>query len=246
MNAHQFLARLQQGYDFNTTHRIFSQSGFSSCWKQWLTLELASVLASDSNIEQLETDVFYPAPNERQQALEQAQEKSQTKTQKKPQISDKKSPEANEKNNEKAIDKTFVETGFLRVQNGGDVSVTTRKTSASRCDFAFKQKEQSYFFELRCSHTDTYTKQKDLNKCLADIERINALKAANPELEIACLFAIYGVLTPQDTKALSLLDNNQFCSYALDPNLTGSSSISRLAHVKHSGKPRLILGMYSA
>ncbi len=134
---------------------------------------------------------------------------------------------------------------FLRYQQDDNVDVVNKKNLASRSDFSWCHLEQQYYFEIRCANRELFSKNKDLVKFANDIRRIKQLKQANPELNIAVVFAFYGSFSSTDINKFSEFDNSQHCTYMLDTGLSGSTSIARLAQMRRAGDERLCLALYT-
>ncbi|WP_281560243.1 hypothetical protein [Thalassomonas sp. RHCl1] len=134
---------------------------------------------------------------------------------------------------------------FLRYQSGKVPETVKEKRLASRCDFSVKTPDGESYFEIRCGNKSVFSKSKDLLKVESDMERIEAMKKANPGLNITVVFAFFGAFESKEIEAFKALDNSSRCSYLLDSALTGSSSISRLCQMQRAGKPRLCLAAYS-
>jgi hypothetical protein len=144
-----------------------------------------------------------------------------------------------------AVKKDGSET-FLRCRPGKSVERLRSKASASRCDFSVCNDGARHHFEIRCGNSLSFSKNKELSKYEADIERVSAIKKANPAVNVSAIFAFYGAFSTQDAKVFSVLDNSRRCTYVLDSSLTGSSGIARLSHMKKAGEPRVCLAVYTA
>ncbi|WDE10833.1 hypothetical protein [Thalassomonas haliotis] len=134
---------------------------------------------------------------------------------------------------------------FLRYQNGKTAEAVKEKRLASRSDFSVKTPDGESYFEIRCGNKSVFSKSKDLLKVESDMQRIEAMKKANPGLNITVVFAFFGAFENKEIEAFKALDNSSRCSYLLDSGLTGSGSISRLCQMQRAGKPRLCLAAYS-
>lgn len=141
---------------------------------------------------------------------------------------------------------TAEKTAYLSYNPGKDVELVSEKRHASRCDFAVELQGKRHLFEIRCANVELFGKNKDLNKFEADVNRIEAFKKANDNLEIISLFAFYGTLTAKQCEAFSVMDNSTRTSYVLDSGLSGSTSIARLSHMARNGEPRLCLAAFGA
>ena len=135
--------------------------------------------------------------------------------------------------------------GFLRCQNGRAAEEVKEKRLASRADFSVKTADQEHYFEIRCGNKSVFSKSKDLLKVESDMQRIEALKKANPQLNITVIFAFSGAFENKEIEAFKALDNSTRCSYLLDTAMTGSGSIARLCQMQRAGDPRLCLAAYS-
>jgi hypothetical protein len=90
---------------------------------------------------------------------------------------------------------------FLSYHPTKGVEVVTEKRNGSRFDFtmadgSIADVSQTNYVEIRCANADLFLKNKDLAKFEADIERIEALKAANPALQMTVIFAFTGRIIP--------------------------------------------------
>ncbi|OUS25015.1 hypothetical protein A9Q99_22475 [Gammaproteobacteria bacterium 45_16_T64] len=135
---------------------------------------------------------------------------------------------------------------YLSYQKKVGVDVVKEKRTASRCDFGFELDNARHLFEIRCGTSTPSFNKKELTKFEEDIDRIDALKKSNPTLSLKALFAFYGVVSNKDAVLFKDIDNSLRCAYVLDTSLQGSSSISRLSHLKREGEPRLCLVAYHA
>ncbi len=139
---------------------------------------------------------------------------------------------------------------FLSYHATKGVEAVTEKRNGSRCDFtmndgAIADASQTNYLEIRCANADLFVKNKDLAKFEADIKRIEALKAANPALQMTALFAFYGAFTSKQVENFKVMDNSNRCTYVLDSALEGSTSIARLCQMARAGEPRLCLAAFS-
>jgi hypothetical protein len=134
---------------------------------------------------------------------------------------------------------------FLSYHATKGVGIISEKRNGSRCDFSLTAGEQSHYFEIRCANAELFAKNKDIAKFEADVVRIEALKVANPALEMTAIFAFYGTFTSKQIEAFKVMDNSIRCSYVLDSSIKGSSSIARLCQMKRAGEPRLSLAAFS-
>ncbi|WDE04365.1 hypothetical protein SG34_023975 [Thalassomonas viridans] len=134
---------------------------------------------------------------------------------------------------------------FLRYQNGKAAEPVAEKRLASRADFSVKTPDGEHYFEIRCGNKNVFSKSKDLLKVESDMQRIEALKKANPELNITVAFAFFGAFENKEIEAFKALDNSTRCSYLLDTAMTGSGSIARLCQMQRAGNPRLCLAAYA-
>jgi hypothetical protein len=139
---------------------------------------------------------------------------------------------------------------FLSYHPTKGVEAVTEKRNGSRCDFTMKDGSiadvsQTNYVEIRCANADLFVKNKDLAKFEADIKRIEALKAANPALQMTALFAFYGTFDSKQVENFKVMDNSNRTTYVLDSALEGSTSIARLSHMARAGEPRLCLAAFS-
>ena len=137
------------------------------------------------------------------------------------------------------------EPAFLSYQAGKGVSAVAEKRHGSRCDFSITQADHTVYCEIRGANASLFSKNKDLVKFESDIERIEALKAANPSLNILSIFVFYGAFSGKAIEAFQPMDNNTRCSYVLDSRLTGSTSIARLSHLDRNGDERVCVAAFS-
>lgn len=135
---------------------------------------------------------------------------------------------------------------FLSVKPGENTAVLADKRSASKCDFSLSLDNSPLHFEVRCGHYESFLKARELKKFTDDLQRIEALKSLNPELNILTVFALYGSFENKDMKHFQPLDNSRRCSYVLDTDLNGSTSIARLSHMRRAGDPRTLVIAYVA
>ncbi|SFC13139.1 hypothetical protein [Pseudoalteromonas denitrificans] len=135
---------------------------------------------------------------------------------------------------------------YLRYQVEKPIEKVHKKNLASYCDFSFKHQEKQHYFEIICANSTSFKKNKDLIKFEADITRIDTLKKQNPSVCISTIFAFFGTFTNDEVKIFAPFDNSKRCSYVLDSNIKGSSSIARLTQIQRAGDPRLCFAMYNA
>ena len=219
MNAHNFLTFVQNQYDFGRANAIMSEINLKNCWKQWFTAELVHMCNQSDSPLVTETDVHYPGVTQGDDP----------------------------KNDSKPL--------FLSYHPTKGVEAVTEKRNGSRCDFTMVDgtladgsicdASQTHYFEIRCANAELFVKNKDLAKFEADIKRIEALKAANPALQMTVLFAFYGTFTSKQVESFKVMDNSNRCSYVLDSALEGSTSIARLCQMARAGEPRLCLAAFS-
>lgn len=144
-----------------------------------------------------------------------------------------------------AIVKTAKDPAYLSYQLGKPATAVSEKRHGSRCDFSVQQGNRTIYCEIRGANKSLFAKNKDLGKFSADIERIEALKAANSQLEIFSIFVFYGALSGKEIEAFKPMDNSTRTSYVLDSSLTGSTSIARLSHMDRNGNDRVCMAVFS-
>lgn len=133
---------------------------------------------------------------------------------------------------------------YLGYKPKDNCAEVVEKRGASKCDFAFQSEKESIFFEVRCGHHDTFLNNQELKKFIADLNRVKALKVANPTLNIVVIFAVYGRFDNHEMHKFKALDNSELCAYVWDSGLVGSSSIARLSHMRRGGEPRVFFIAY--
>ena len=141
--------------------------------------------------------------------------------------------------------KTDKDPAYLSYQPGKPATAVSEKRHGSRCDFSVTQGNTTLYCEIRGANKTLFAKNKDLGKFSADIERIEALKAANNELNIFSIFVFYGALSGKEIEAFKPMDNSTRTSYVLDSGLTGSTSIARLSHMDRNGDDRVCVAVFS-
>lgn len=144
-----------------------------------------------------------------------------------------------------AHQQTSSDPAFLQYQASKGATPVGEKRNGSRCDFSVTTHPQTVYCEIRGANADLFNKNKDLAKWLADIERIEALKEANPNLLILSIFVFYGAFSSDEMKMFQPMDNNSRCIYVLDTLLTGSTSIARLSQLNRNGDKRICVGTFS-
>lgn len=144
-----------------------------------------------------------------------------------------------------ALIKTDKDPAYLSYQTGKPATAVSEKRHGSRCDFSVTQGNKTLYCEIRGANKTLFAKNKDLGKFSADIERIEALKAANNELNIFSIFVFYGALSGKEIEAFKPMDNSTRTSYVLDSGLTGSTSIARLSHMDRNGDDRVCVAVFS-
>lgn len=135
---------------------------------------------------------------------------------------------------------------FIRYREGKPIEDVQKKQLASYCDFSFSQENKRHYFEIRCANKSLFSKNNEVHKYKKDIMRIESIKKHNPNLNIHSIFAFYGMFNNEEINKFSSLDNSKRCTYILDSNLKGSTSISRLSQMQRSGLPRICLAVYNA
>lgn len=138
------------------------------------------------------------------------------------------------------------DNAFLSFKNGDKKATTVEKRQASKCDFLITRDNKLSYVEVRCVQSEQLLQARELKKFTSDIERVSALKEANPNINILTLFAIYGQFQNKDMKKLASLDNSESTGYVLDTDMTGSGSIARFSHVRRDGSPRIMLFAHTA